>query len=1324
MVGQSKTDDSQASQLLAAALRPRDVLPGAPLLEESHVQESPLLSDSNASVHYHIHGLAPTQSAYNSQDQLYTERSQKENTPASCDKDKSSQPLPPSPPASPSRPQSAPSYTSELKETPSNIFPVSKAAKEKPCPKDFVPLSDSSSPTKPGKAVSLPSPSRLSSRPQPHLDRSSTLPSRAMPPPPRPRSSSPPSQDSFAGPLPQPDPVKAFIASARNFNIPLSQVGEVSQSPSEEDGPPPVSSGIWSYGERDSILRQPSPPPRILVAGTPSDSSHGSNSQYQSQGNLSQSQQLESHYGDSQYSDPFPQAQTADYLDGSSPPHEEGLGTASRSGSSPSSSYERLLADPFEDMPVATQIGDDLTPPTQIVEQTQMDSQVGDVDSVMREHHYYNENSQMIFPTVPSEVRSTHASHSTVPRRLLGMIAPEKRHRYAGLASEAAGPSKSRANPRTTDWNAEFATDTQGSDAPSSDGIHTQDTQATDVQDDAGETQPSDVAVNGSILSLVPRRRLPPANLVLQSVQSSSFRAGPAAAKVPEPEISLDPDETGPTQIVSPSPDRTGPTQVVSPSPDRTGPTQLVSPSPAETGPTEIASPASDRTGPTQLLSPSPEKTGPTQIVSPSPTPARRGRTQMISRSPAKSSPTKVVPDSDPPEPAPVAPLSRRRGPSVSSASTYHSPEVNSRVRAFMQSEDEVLKTIAATEPSVPTIDEEEEEEEEEEEIPLAQKVPSAKARGKQKATEPNVKSPAARNTIARGNANNKSWRGGVIPSSDPGERREEAAPKAAAAVTKNTKPRTPMNQVPPPPPMSRSTRAAKTAARGRLAESSDEDEREDDLSSLTDVATVPAEDDEDEMEVDVPDPKPKPARGNKRKRTVSSSTKKATNGRALVKEESSTPLGRPTKRIKMEGGGMGGGDTATRVFALWKNTAQYYTGTVHQSMGHGAGRYIVWFDDDDSAELELKHLRVCRPKPGDHVLLRQKEKAVVVECPPCPQAGYGPDDTITIALKDDEQEEVEVQCLQIPTRTINVEWDDRVLAEDEIVPTVRPNVGAATPGRRSVSASGQSDLARKRALAGIGLVVSLAPSKEAQNTRDAMVGDIKKCGGVVLDDWTTIFGMEGALEHKNQRWMLRQGDIQWRKKAGHGIDKVFLISDDFHQKSKYLVALALGVPCLSVDWLRAFVEQEAEWKAFLLPAGYSEQLEARVSQMVDIDWGTSDHHLTDVAANKVASKVFAEMTILCISADFVPSKKSKKSGDSALKKEAAESVPRIVLCMGAATVESVAELKHASQDPKDYDYIVVPDQNLGKFSKHENAVDVKWVKDCLISGRLLPLPG
>ena len=58
------------------------------------------------------------------------------------------------------------------------------------------------------------------------------------------------------------------------------------------------------------------------------------------------------------------------------------------------------------------------------------------------------------------------------------------------------------------------------------------------------------------------------------------------------------------------------------------------------------------------------------------------------------------------------------------------------------------------------------------------------------------------------------------------------------------------------------------------------------------------------------------------------------------------------------------------------------------------------------SAELELKQLRACRLKVGDHVLFKQKDKAVVVECPPCPEGGYLPDDVVTVELKDDGREE------------------------------------------------------------------------------------------------------------------------------------------------------------------------------------------------------------------------------------------------------------------------------------------------------------------------------
>ena len=46
---------------------------------------------------------------------------------------------------------------------------------------------------------------------------------------------------------------------------------------------------------------------------------------------------------------------------------------------------------------------------------------------------------------------------------------------------------------------------------------------------------------------------------------------------------------------------------------------------------------------------------------------------------------------------------------------------------------------------------------------------------------------------------------------------------------------------------------------------------------------------------------------------------------------------------------------------------------------------------------------------------------------------------------------------------------------------------------------------------------------------------------------------------------------------------------------------------------------------------------------MVDMDWGNSIHYLTDVTANLVAPKVFADKSILCISPDFVPSKQKGK---------------------------------------------------------------------------------
>ena len=60
-------------------------------------------------------------------------------------------------------------------------------------------------------------------------------------------------------------------------------------------------------------------------------------------------------------------------------------------------------------------------------------------------------------------------------------------------------------------------------------------------------------------------------------------------------------------------------------------------------------------------------------------------------------------------------------------------------------------------------------------------------------------------------------------------------------------------------------------------------------------------------------------------------------------------------------------------------------------------------------------------------------------------------------------------------------------------------------------------------------------------------------------------------MEYKGQQWTLTAKDIQWRRTKD--IDRVFLISDGTHQKPKFLIALALGIPCVDVEWLKAVMD-------------------------------------------------------------------------------------------------------------------------------------------------------
>jgi hypothetical protein len=62
-----------------------------------------------------------------------------------------------------------------------------------------------------------------------------------------------------------------------------------------------------------------------------------------------------------------------------------------------------------------------------------------------------------------------------------------------------------------------------------------------------------------------------------------------------------------------------------------------------------------------------------------------------------------------------------------------------------------------------------------------------------------------------------------------------------------------------------------------------------------------------------------------------------------------------------------------------------------------------------------------------------------------------------------------------------------------------------------------------------------------------------------------------------------------------------------------------------------------SDWRRYLLPAGYSDSLGARVTQMVDLDWGTTLDHLTGIMSNNVATKLFSKKSVLVLGQEYFP---------------------------------------------------------------------------------------
>jgi hypothetical protein len=487
---------------------------------------------------------------------------------------------------------------------------------------------------------------------------------------------------------------------------------------------------------------------------------------------------------------------------------------------------------------------------------------------------------------------------------------------------------------------------------------------------------------------------------------------------------------------------------------------------------------------------------------------------------------------------------------------------------------------------------------EDEDDVPLAATralkiAPASKGKGRAdamyRAADANTTTKDSRQARAGSSGQppqGRSWQIGV-PSSAPGQ-----DANATANAQRPSRANKVSGRKPPSVTSGRKTRSASASssvpAKKRRISSDTEDDDELRLTADGSVfipkaekeeeeETEPADDGDNDMDVDIqgnnPDPEPST---RKRKRVAASKGGSKKMSRASVKPNTgarSTPAfsSRPNKRLRsVVSSSRAISEPATRVFALWKQDSYYYSGIVHS---HSTStKYLVKFDDGTEDNVDVSKMRRCELIVDDEVILVEDDRRAKVKDV---QSNH-PD----VAVEVDDGDEVElfnvgVQDIRIAGRTILKQWQDRTLTVDTISPVLKPKPLRSTPSpsKASILSAASTKVGRGRTLNRTGLVITLSPGNDnREKHRDNVVSAIKNNGGTVIDDWSQIFPMEGTHSNTNKRWVACAEDVKWVAK--NGIQRVFLLADDANTKPKFLIALALGIPCLSFEWLHATVDK------------------------------------------------------------------------------------------------------------------------------------------------------
>jgi hypothetical protein len=314
---------------------------------------------------------------------------------------------------------------------------------------------------------------------------------------------------------------------------------------------------------------------------------------------------------------------------------------------------------------------------------------------------------------------------------------------------------------------------------------------------------------------------------------------------------------------------------------------------------------------------------------------------------------------------------------------------------------------------------------------------------------------------------------------------------------------------------------------------------------------TEPAEDDEEEAGFESSEDIPL-ARKRKRLGLDQKPHRTASGSSAL---RGITPQRGGAKRIRSLPGSLRdiSQSDCTRVFARWPLCKHFYAGFVHSRSPIQSDLYVVRFDDGTECPVHISDLRRNELEEGDEVfVIGYKQSGHVTAIDRWDTEGY-----VRVRVDTGGELDVKASSIKIHELAIDKEWEERIVHENSICTLLQAQgLNSSTSKAAAVNGTSTSKFLKR-----IGFVVTMKSTNEKNRTQ--IFDLIKNKGGKVIEDWTNLFPFSPTQTDRN--WVARQADV---KHKDLGVQTVFLLADEANQKPKYLMALALGIPCVSTEWL------------------------------------------------------------------------------------------------------------------------------------------------------------